>query len=113
MSGDLASLEHYRDGLVETVREVGAQAALDFDTAWADAAASAIADLADRGVEFDAEDLRRAVGDPPASGAIGASFLRASRAGLIECLGMHKSTRLAAHGRWVRVWRGRRNAHEP
>lgn len=101
--------ERYREALVETARESGAQAAWDFaGVDWREAATEAIALLAARGSEFTADDLTAMVGSPTSHNAMGAVFRIANRSGLIESVGVRQSTRLLRHGGILRVWRGRR-----
>jgi hypothetical protein len=103
---DLEQLRDYGAGLADTVRDVGAQAALAFDRDWSDAAADALRKLAARGMTFSAEDVRDLVGDPPTPNAFGAVFLQASRAGVIEPVGFVKSRRIQRHRSWTQTWRG-------
>jgi hypothetical protein len=103
---DVEQLRDYGAGLADTVRDVGAQTALDFASEWSGAAAKALRTLAAGGSAFSAEDVRDLVGDPPTPNAFGALFLTASRAGLIEPVGIAKSRRIQRHSSWIRMWRG-------
>ena len=58
-------------------------------------------------VDFTADTLTARIGQPDSPNAIGAIFGKASRAGLIHCVGVRTSTRIARHGGIQRVWRGR------
>jgi hypothetical protein len=104
---DLGQLERYRHSLTASVRDAGAQLSLALDPDWADRAADVLREFAASGEEFDAEDIRAVVGDPDSPGAMGAVFLQASRAKLIEPVGISRSTRIERHGGWARTWRGR------
>lgn len=71
----------------------------------------ALEQLAVRGVEFTADDLHDLVDVDrlPLTGSpnvVGATFLRAAKAGRIRKLGYRASTRPASRGRVVAVWRG-------
>jgi hypothetical protein len=100
------ALASYRDDLTSVVRDVGAQAALQFDMQWRDLAAETIRRLADTGRPFSSDDARWTIPEPPSPGALGAAFLAASRRGDIEPCGWTISRRLQTHGRAIRLWRG-------
>jgi hypothetical protein len=110
---ELQRLDSYRRQMVDAVRDTGAQLALRFDPAWSERAAEVIRDFAASGEEFDPEDVRAVVGDPESPPAMGAAFLRASKAGLIEPVGISKSTRIQRHGGWARTWRGKTRRPDP
>jgi len=58
---------------------------------------------------FSSDDLVEIVGTPPVPNMLGALFLGARRAGLIDPVGYTQSTRPAAHARTIRTWKGRRH----
>lgn len=107
MSAEQGRLEAYRDELVETVRDVGAQAALNFDGDWRTDAARAIRELARSRQVFTAEDVRARAGDPTSPSAMGCALLTAAAEGTIEAVGFKKAARIQRHGAWVRTWKGR------
>lgn len=106
LPSDVRQLRSYGAGLAETVADVGAQAALDFDPVWADSAREALDELAASGVAFTADDLRDCVGDPESSGAIGAALRAAAAADLIRHVGYQRSRRISRHAGVIGVWRG-------
>lgn len=73
---------------------------------WKDEADSLIVSMARSGAEFTAEDVRAWVGDPPKPNAIGARFMAALRAGIIERAGWKHASRREAHARALAVYRG-------
>lgn len=84
--------------------------ALDHAAEWAGQARTEIVArlLHDRSQKFTAEDVRRWVGDPPGDGAaMGALFRSLANEGWIEACGYDTAKRPDAHGRVLRVWRGR------
>jgi hypothetical protein len=103
------SVATYRAGVIEAVTNVGTQAALSFDRDWSDAALDAITRLAASGRQFDADDVRDLVGEPPSPAAMGAAFRAAARARLIRCVGFETSSRITRHGGLQRVWEGVRD----
>lgn len=75
---------------------------------WKDSAQLLIARLASTGETFTAEDVRREVGDPPAHwNAMGAQFIGAAKAGIIEKVGYTQPTRSSRHASVMAVWRGK------
>ena len=110
MSEPQATLDAYRRGLTDTVREANEQLALGVDPDWNDAAWGTLIRLARSGREFSADDLVDAAGSPSSPGATGALFAHAARQGLIRMAGVTTSRRLTRHGSLQRVWRGRLDA---
>jgi hypothetical protein len=104
---DVAQLREYGAGLAEAVRDVGVQAALNFDSEWRDAAQEALAELAASGLEFTADDLRDRVGEPMSPNALGAAIRAASAADLIRHVGYRRSRRISRHAGVIGVWKGR------
>lgn len=96
-------------GSGETLRDNGVTAAGSTtpgaDTWRADADA-ALEILAQSRTEFSADDLVALVGPPPHPNMLGATFLVASRAGLIVCTGITTGKRPTAHARMQRLWTG-------
>ncbi len=91
-------------------RDDGARAAeLNTFGPWKLAAERALADLAASGREWTSDDLLERVGLPIASSrnTVGAVIQAAVKRGDIEPVGYTQSTRPSAHGRVIRVWRGR------
>lgn len=83
-------------------------------TEWKAEADKAIALLARRtfasGGTFTAEDVREIAGDPERPNAMGARWLAAVRAGLVEQVGMTRSTRPESHRCRLFQYRGTRKA---
>jgi hypothetical protein len=82
---------------------------LDLASLWDDwpaKADKAIRHLARMGRPSDADDVRTLVGDPGRANQIGARFLAAARAGLIERVDVRQSDRPGRHRGLVSVWRG-------
>ncbi|MFJ8023335.1 hypothetical protein [Streptomyces sp. NPDC096311] len=77
-------------------------------TAWADACAAAIEEMARRGAEFQAADLiaEQLLGEPDSPNRWGPAFLRAAAAGVIEARGYAKSKRATVHSSICRTWQG-------
>jgi hypothetical protein len=75
---------------------------------WKVACDVAIARLATINATFTAEDVRAVVGDPPNHpSAMGARFLAAAKAGLIERIGYQRPVRASRHANPLAVWRGK------
>ncbi len=72
---------------------------------WKSKADAAIQLLADSGESFTADDVRRIAGDPRHPNAMGARLLKASRRGLIVCVGRRQSTRAECHAHANPLWR--------
>lgn len=73
---------------------------------WIAAARYKVAEFCRYRVEFDAEDLRAAVGDPPGSpNALGALLHHIAAEGWIIEVGTTRSRRPGSHGRILRRWR--------
>lgn len=89
----------------EIGRDTGAQRSL-WDRDWTEDGERTIRDLAESGKDFTADAVSFRCGPGPSNGAMGALFLQASRAGLIECVGVRSSSRLQRHSGLQRVWRG-------
>jgi hypothetical protein len=105
-SAEVRHVGDYRAGLIATVGEIGGQVGLDFDRAWAEAAAEGLEQLAADGREFTADDLLQLVGQPSSPGAVGGVFKKAANADLIRCVGVTSSQRISRHGGLQRVWVG-------
>lgn len=74
---------------------------------WKFACDTAIARFAATLKPFTAEDVRAIVGDPPNHpNAMGARFLIAARAGMLEKLGYKNPARPSSHSSVIAVWRG-------
>ena len=74
-------------------------------TIWKSKADAAIQFLTETGCDFTADDVRSMAGDPRHPNAMGARLLKASKGGLIKCVGIGQSTRAEAQARAVRIWR--------
>jgi hypothetical protein len=92
----------------ERLKQEGAAAALAAAEAeWRAKAESKIEFYCLAGIEFTAEDIRLAIGDPPHhKNALGGLFISAARRGLIKSVGYENATRKSAHARPIRVWVG-------
>ncbi len=74
---------------------------------WRDAAWGEVVRLCAEGREFNADDVRMAVGDPPGHhNAWGALFRRALRSGFVERVGERPGRKASAHTRMAAVYRG-------
>ena len=100
MGGLQGSLEDYVRGIATNAQELGQERALNVTTEddWSDRAWTAILVFVDEGREWDASDLRSAVGAPPSTGAPGALIRRAAAAGLISPVGYCRSRSLTRRG---------------
>lgn len=77
-------------------------------TDWKSDCDRAIQKLAAANRDFTAEDVRAIVGDPPNHpNAMGARFLSAAKAQLIERVGYRTPVRASRHANPLAVWRGR------
>ena len=74
---------------------------------WQDRAEAILEELARSGAVFSAETLYDRMGPAPSDGAMGAVFLRASKAGRIVNVGITRAKRVSRHAGIVRTWRGR------
>jgi hypothetical protein len=84
--------------------QLGMNAAIDRASDWAAAADRWIYSRA-AGSRLTADDLRGAIGDPPANGdAMGGVFRNARRSGLIYAVSYEPSARPERHGAVNRVW---------
>lgn len=92
-------------------RDAGMQDALDHARGrYLNELERAIAQLADSGRTFCADDVRELAGDPPqdtSPNVVGAIVNAAARSGLIVLVGYTHSARVVGHGNLVRCWRGR------
>lgn len=95
------TLEAYARELAENARDHGLAVAEAADAEWADRAYAWIEGL-EPGAELDADDLRFELGRSSAAGSV---FRRASRAGLIEPIGISTSRAVTRHGGISRRWR--------
>ena len=99
-------LDAYRDSMINTVRSEGEQRAFFNAEDWVVEAEAEIARLAQSGAHFSADDIVAEVGPAPSTGAVGAIFRRAARAGVIEPVGVTTSRRVSRHSGLQRMWRG-------
>lgn len=89
----------------------GAEQALNnAESGWTEAAMAEIRAMARSGMEFTSDHLRAKISEPDHGNRIGAVFVAASKARLIEAVGARPSTWPTTHGRLIRVWRGVRNS---
>lgn len=102
-AGEQERLEQFRLDFTERARDTGLQTAERNDAEWSERVFEWIEDL-EPGTEVTADDVRSAFGP---SMAVGSVFRRASRARLIECIGMSQSRSLTRHAGIQRVWRRR------
>jgi hypothetical protein len=100
-------LDAYAAEMADRARETGEERALNVttDDDWNDRAWRAIVRLTELGIEFDADDLRAAVGRPPSQGAMGAIIHKARRAGMIEAVGFGRSRSATRHAGLQLRWR--------
>jgi hypothetical protein len=90
-------------------RDEGTERAENAVPEWREIARKWISGRATQPGEFNADDLRRAVGPPPGHyNAMGAVFLWAMRVGLIESVGLRQRGAANAHAQLIRVYRGSR-----
>lgn len=89
-------------------RDQGHRRAQQADPGWLALAHQTIVDLAASGAIFSAETVRNLAGEPPSTNLLGVAVRQARLLGLIEAAGTDTANRPAAHGRLLRVWRGRR-----
>lgn len=72
---------------------------------WEHSARFAILQLCLADCAFSAEDVRKAAGNPPTPGCMGAAFRSAYRAGLIRPDSVGMATRPERHASLIRYWR--------
>lgn len=85
----------------------GAQQADDnAEAGWRQAALVEIENMAQSGIEFTADDIRKRVGEPDIANRWGGVFLAARRAGIIEVVAVRPSATPSRHAGMVRVWKG-------
>lgn len=90
-------------------RELGMELILERRSEYREKVEAAMRWLAEDGQEFNSDDVRAMVGDPPRGvhvNLVGALFVAAATSGLIKPVGFTHSTRLIGHGNWVRSWVG-------
>lgn len=87
-------------------RDRGAEAAAQASSDWMRMAEDCLADYIFDGTAFTADMVRDVCGPPPSANAMGALFLNASKAGLIQFVALERSSRIAGHRRRITVWRG-------
>jgi hypothetical protein len=110
MIPDQLLLEDYARTVAERARDTGTEGAGKSSSEWMLSAEGTLEALIRSGRHFTSEDVIAVVGPAPAPPAVGALFLRASRARLIEHVGFESAKRIQAHARAIRVWRGCRRA---
>jgi hypothetical protein len=71
---------------------------------WKDSGLSIIMCLVSNGNEITAEDVREWVGEPPSPNAMGALFLTACRAGIVERIGYRQAKRPERHASVLGVY---------
>jgi len=96
-----ADLFAYAREMSERARDTGLQTAERNDHEWADAAYVWIVGL-EAGTQLTADDVRSALGP---SSALGSVFRKASRNGLIVCVGMAESRAVTRRAGLTRRWR--------
>lgn len=98
---DLMEAMRQRDHGVERVLEQKSEYRFKIEVA--------IASLAETGLEFGSDDVRRLAGDPPrgvSTNVTGALFIAASKTGLIRPIGFGYSARVIGHHNLTRRWIG-------
>ena len=93
--------------LATTLRNRGADAALEASGEWAAQAWHVLKALAAGGQEFTIADVTGRVGAPPSPNAAGSVILNGLKAGLIVNVGWTPAEHVAAHRRRTGVYRGR------
>lgn len=88
------------------LEQAGSGAPVSILVSWSDRARIALMWLCEADAAFSAEDLRRAVGEPPTSACMGAVFRSAVKDGLIEPDGFFQARRPSRHASIERLWRG-------
>ncbi len=106
MSAEQVTFDAYREDLARRARDHGVGIALWSSDEWATAAQLVLDELIERVQPFTSAAVRMVVGPPPSSGAFGALFLRAAKAGRIEAVGYERSRRPARHSGLLRQWVG-------
>jgi hypothetical protein len=100
-----------RDGCPVVARQLRDEAFLKVDAAtsvdWKFAADRAIANLANQGLEFTADDLRDLVGAPERPGAMGARLAANVKRGVIVPVGTAPARKASSHASFIRTYRGR------
>lgn len=96
--------EALRDAGIE---QAGSGVAVALLFLWHAKALDNIALLATAEADFSAEDIRKAIGDPPVSNLMGAVFMEACRKGWIVPAGYGKASRPSRHASIIRYWRGK------
>lgn len=110
----MASLEEPNDGMLEldfspvpdTAYDGVRTAEANAEAGWWEHGMRTIGEFALTGREFVPDDVTDVIGAPDHVNRVGALFAAASKAGLIEAVGMRRSTRPSRHGNRVCVWRG-------
>ena len=98
-------LELYRDGVSTAACGAGETRSRQADANGFDEALGIIAELADSGATFGADDVRvrMHLGSPS---CLGAAFSAAAREGLISVAGVSTARAVSRHKSLSRVWRG-------
>lgn len=93
----------------DDLRDAGtSQVSANTPSDWKAECDRAIQFLASSARTFTAEDVRAIAGDPPNHpNAMGARFLAAAKANLIERVGYQKPVRATRHANPLAVWRGK------
>lgn len=100
------SIEGQLDMLSTTLRDRGADGALQASGEWAEKAWDVLKALAASGREFTIAEVVERAGPPPSPNAAGAVCLNGLKAKLIENVGWSPATHVAAHRRRVGLYKG-------
>lgn len=92
----------------ERIKAEGVAQVAENNAEWMTTAVNAIRLMASGPLTFTAEDLRAFLPAPKSPNAWGAAFSVAAKQGLIEACGYTVNKLASAHGRVVRVWKGKR-----
>lgn len=92
--------------LSTTLRDRGAEGALESSGEWAAEAWDVLKALAASGREFTTDDLVARIGTPPSPNATGTIVLNGIRSGLIRNVGWSSSGRVSAHRRRIGCYQG-------
>ena len=99
--------DEYRASLADRAKTTGQGGrAVAADPEGFERVSKAIAELAEAGEEFTADDVRAWSGPISSPDVIGAAFSAAKKAGLIRVAGVTTSKAVSRHGGLVRLWEG-------